>query len=336
MQHKITGLFRSDAIHHNQQEGPSKTNPGGGLSTKAKYLALAVPNMSFVTEAVDMGDISIVDVLYFSAGGTEKERDRRIEAYRKHKGFKILWTSDFEILRWLPEHREQILDRTHIIAANSPYMEQLLQGYFDHNNIALLTDPIDTNQTTGNLNRDNTIYSCSQVLLEKGIDDIISLYKGLRTGTPNERKLKRVFVGSSNSWGVDIRDVDSFELELQLDEVCHLEDSLKNEDVLALGRTALIYASFTRFETFGYSLVEALLGGCHVFARPHLAYKDRIDAGVVIPAENALDMRKKISLFLEANDRTRNEDGIQFVHDHYSLDVFRKQFRNIIGDLYAV
>ena len=331
----ITALFRSDAINYNQNEAPSVLNPGGGLSTKKKYLALAMPHIEFVTEAVDMGSISIVDVLYFSDGGTEDERDRRIKDYRRQSGFKILWTSDFEILRWLPKHREQILDATDIIAANSVYMKELLETYFNTNKVALLTDTIDTNVPDGQINRENIIYSCSNILLEKGIDDIISLYKAMRTGTPAERKMKKMFIGGSDSWGVEIREIDSFELELALEEVCDLQQ-MKNDDVLALGRKALIYASFARFETFGYALVEAMLGGCWIFARPHLAYKDRIYAGVVISADSALEMRSEIQKFLGTGENKRNDTAIQFVHDNYSLDVFRRQFRDIVGDLYAI
>ena len=336
LHHRISVLFREDAVVYNELEGPSQKNPGGGLATKRMQVAKALPHANFVVEANQLGAISLIDALYFSGGGTSEEFDRRVTDYRRHNGFKILWTSDFEIFRWTQEQREQILDATDVIAANSIYMYQLLIGYFDGAKVALLTDVIDTNIPDGAEIREPRIYSCSQILIEKGIDEIIALYKGLQAGEEIEQTLKRTFIGSSSTWGLSIRDTDSFNLEIQLDELCELYWSLPYEQVLNFARTAWIYVSFTRYETFGYALTEAMLGGCHVFARPHLAYNDRIQAGVITPVENATDMLDKLKIFLQDNEPKRNDAAIQYVQDNYGLDVFRRQFRNIVGDLYAI
>ena len=323
MPDRLTALFRDDANNFDTNQGPSTENPGGGLATKRRHLARALPNLTFVPNAESLGDVSIIDVLYFSGGGTEKTRDDRIKAYREHKGFKILWTSDFEIFRWLPVHREQIFDATDVIAGNSPYMKQLLEGYFDYKKVALLTDPIDTNTTQGEKKRNQSIYACSQIILEKGIDDVISLYKGLQTGTHAERSLQRVFIGSSSTWGVHIRDVDSFDLELKIEEICNDSIwSLPPIKVQEWANRSWIFVSFARFESFGYAMVEALLGGCHVFARHHLAYQDRIDAGVIKVVSNPMDARHHIRELIENSEPTQNEAGVQFVHDNYSFLVF--------------
>lgn len=337
MGNELTALFRSDAIHHDEKQGASAQNPGGGLSTKKKHLAKALPKINFIEHVEDMADITIVDVLYFSGGKTLEDKLERIDNYRKHKGVKILWTSDLEILRTLPEHRALILEATDCIAANSTYMLNLLSGCLINANVVLLTDPIDTASIESNTEREPIIYSCSQVLLEKGIDDIISLYKGLSTGTYEERQLQRLFIGSSESWGVTIRDTDSFDLEMQLESVCDHQWSLTNEEVMAIARKALFYISFARYESFGYSVTEALLGGCHVFTRKHLAYQDRIDAGVVTAVDNPLDLRHKIKEHLAGSEPfKRNDAGIQYVHDNYSLPVFRRQFKDIVGEIYGI
>lgn len=337
MREKLTGLFRRDATIHNEKKGPSMKNPGGGLATKKKHLAKALPNMVFVKSASELGDVSIIDALYFSGGKTDKDRDDRIAAYKNHEGFKILWTSDFEMLRWRPEHREQILDATDVIAGNSHYMANLLRGYFDSREVVHLTDPMDTNVIPGHKTREKIIYGCSQIILEKGVDEIISLYKQLENGKHAERELQRLFVGSSSTWGTEIRDLDSFNLEMKLEAVCtKFHWSLPNAKVQQIAANAWIFVSFARFETFGYAMIEALLGGCHVWAYPHLAYKDRIDAGVVHIADNALDARHHISIFIEEHELTHNDDGAQFVRDNYALDVFRKQFKDIVGTIYGI
>lgn len=333
---KLTALFREDAINHNRNQGPSAKNPGGGLATKCYYLQRALPQIRWVTDVEDIGKVSLIDVLYFSGGNTLEEKERRIDAYRKQDGFKILWTSDFEIFRWLPEHRSAILDKTDIIAANSPFMLQLLEKYFDYMPVCLLTDCIDTEINNAFATREPIIYACSQILLEKGIDQIISLYKGISTGTQKERTLNRMFAGSSSTWGISIKDQVSFDLELDLEQICDLQWSMPNTEVQQLAQKAWIYVSFAKFETFGYAMVEAMLGGCTIFCTPHLAYKERIDAGVAIQVADAHDCRHKLKAFLEENQPTRNDAAIQFVHENYSLDVFRKQFKEIVGAVYGL
>ena len=336
MRHNLTALFREDAVHHDRNKGPSMVNPGGGLSTKKYYLQLALPNMVFVSAPSELGNISIVDPLYFSGGNTDTDRDERIEAYRKHDGFTILWTSDFELLRWQPIHRKQVLDATDIIAGNSHVMFNILTAMFPNKTVVHLTDTIDTNVTQGNVDRKKNIYACSQIVLEKGIDKIVSLFKRLAVGTNAERELARHFIGSSSTWGCEIRDQDSFDLETQIEEVCQHHWSMSNVDVRAFSREAWHFVSFSRFETFGYAMVEAMLGGCQIWAYPHLAYKDRIDAGVVNEVKNPLDAQQKIRDFIQNNKPTSNDDAIQFVHDNYGLDVFRKQFKEVIGGIYGI
>lgn len=337
MNHNVTALFRQDTLNHDERQGPSKSNPGGGLSTKKRQLSKALPQIQFVNEADKMGAISIVDVLYFSGGKTAEERDRRIETYCNHEGMKILWTADFEILRWLPEHRDKIFDSTDVIAANSCYMRQLLSGYFEDSKIALLTDPVDTNISEGVKKRKKEIYACSQVMLEKGIDEVISLYRILGIGNHSERELNKVFIGSSETWGIPMKDTDSFQLELQLEEVCdNFHWSLPPLKVHEIARRAWILVSFARFESFGYSVAEAMLGGCHIFAIRHGAYLKRIEAGVITPIDNAIDARHKIKPFITDQEPIRNEAAIEYVHENYALPVFREQFRQIVGGLYGI
>ena len=153
----------------------------------------------------------------------------------------------------------------------------------------------------------------------------------MSTGTQKERELNRMFIGSSSTWGLSIRDQVSFDLELELEGVCDLQWSMPNIEVNQLARKALVYVSFARYETFGYAIVEAMLGGCHVFAIPHLAYKERIDAGIVTPVTDALDCRHKLKVFLEETNVQPNMDAVDFVHENYGLDVFQKQFKEILG-----
>ena len=329
----LTALFRQDSISYKDSEGPTSKNPGGGLSTKKKYLQQALPKCDFVNAPSAFGKIAIVDVLYFSGGGSRETFDERIEKYTQAKDtLKILWTSDFEIFRWLPEDAEKILDATDVIGANSPYMFQLL-SYFK-TPVALLTDPINTDVKVGKKQRKRVIYSCSHIILEKGIQDVINLYQAL---TEAETDIQTVFIGSSETWGLGQDNLVAFDLEIDISEVANLhKESLPNPKVITdYANQAWCYISFARFETFGYGLVEALRGGCHVFASRHGAYQDKINAGVVIPL-TPNTAYETIASFIEHTEPTRNDAGIQFVRDMHSFDVFRKQLRDIIGRQYGI
>lgn len=331
---RVSFLFREDAVRHNLLEPPSASNPGGGLAIKRMQVERALPSANIIVEANQMSAISVVDVLYFSGGGTEDEFNRRVDEYCRHVGFKVLWTSDFEIFRWRPDQRERILDNTNLIAGNSVFMYELLSAYFGEGRVVLLTDPVDCDVLPGAKFRSPVIYSCSHIILEKGIGNVVELYKLLAA---NECVLERVFVGASDTWGMYIRDLTSFDLEVAIDGICDVHHvGLTHSDVMELARSASVYISFSGYETFGYAVVEAMLGGCHVFVSDHLAYRKRVDAGAVIQVSGASDAFAKIKELLACENVLQNEAAIQFVHDNYSFDVFRKQFRDVVGGLYAV
>lgn len=331
LRHGISILFRIDAINFDITEGPSKKNPGGGLATKCIQVGKALPQAHMVIEANQLAAIGLVDPLYFSGGGTTDEFNRRIEDYRRSKALKILWTCDMEILRWSPEQREAILDATDIVAANSKYMYQVFKGYLKESEVALLTDPIEMLPTPPPDIREKEIYACSQIIYEKGISDVIEVFK-----SPALDALQKTFIGSSETWGLSIRDKVSFELECEISACSHHHESLAPNEVSEVANRAWIFLSFANYESFGYAMVEALRGGCYVFCKPHLAYQDRIDAGVAAPVATPEEAIEKLVSFTNEYSNVSNKAGMQFVHENYSLDVFRKQFQEIVGKLYGI
>ena len=339
----LTAVFRGDAVRHQVREVSGMHNPGGGLSTKCRYLRQAFPGIEFVSDFARVGKVVIVDALWFTGGSDTM--DACIGAYCGSDALKILWTSDFELLRWRASDRERVLDGTDIIAGNSPYMVSILENLFDSGKVGLLTDPIDTDVPGPSGVRSRCVYACSHVVLEKGIDEVIALYRCLanerRFGAPlaksgGQNRLERHFIGSSVTWGLGLREVDSFDLELQLGDVCRHTWAMSNDDVREFARRAWMFVSFARFETFGYAMVEALLGGCYVFAYPHLAYQERIAAGVVRGASRVEEMYSHIMALVESEKLVPNAAGVQFVRDNYSLPVFRGQLRDLVGGAFGV
>ena len=331
---QVTGLFRKDAYTHNFMRPPSKDNPGGGLAKKTQQLARALPNIKFTNCITELADITIMESLWLSGFKVPEERREekkvfrnmmieRATAYANYQGYKILWTSDIESLRWDGEIREMIYDASDVIACNSPYMVDLLSVYAPIDKIALLTDPVDT-RFINQREKTKTIYACSQIIIEKGIDEIIYLFDKM-----SDTDFERIFIGGTTVWGLEIKPTSTVRLDNALESICDKRNKAATQaEVAEIADDAYIFLSFAKFESFGYAMIEALLAGCWIFCGDHLVYQDRpvrwfsdIEA-----AWTALN-----DFITEANLSKINEEGRQFVIDNYSLPVFREQFLNIVG-----
>ena len=320
----LSAVFREVDVGYDASRGMSSENPGGGVSVKIENLVRAVPSIRVVTDIADAGNMTIIEPLWFSAGKGTDSFDARLEAYTAYKGFKILWTSDFAFTRWTGERREAVLDATDVVAGNSPYMEDVLSVYAK-NKTAYLTDPFDVRQIDVAPTRERSIYSNSQIIIEKGIDAIIEVFAGL-----SDTDLKRLFIGSTDNWGIEINPETSHRLDAQLEQVCDKRvRHASRSDVAAVSGSAWLSVFFAGYETFGYAMIEALAGGCWVFCGKHLAYRGR----PVTVCDSAADAVAEIKAFIGEHDVTDvNTAGREFVRETYGLDVFRQQLITIIGE----
>lgn len=316
----LTGLFREVDTNYDTSRGMSSKNPGGGVSVKIENLVRAMPTIRIVTDIADVGNITITEPLWFTASDDFNER---VEAYQVYKGLKILWTSDLSFTKWKGEKREAILDATDVVAGNSPYMRDILSIYAE-DKVAYLTDPFDIRQVEIQPVREHSIYANSHIIIEKGINDIIDIYTGLQGSG-----LERIFIGSTDNWGMTINPETSHKLDAELEQVCDKRiRHASRADVMKVASNAWIGMSFARYETFGYSMIEALAGGCHVFCGKHLAYRDR----PVNICDSPLDAINKIEDFILEYDTTHiNNEGREYVREHYGLSKFREQLIGIIG-----
>ena len=331
---QISGLFRKDAYTHDWTRPPGKDNPGGGLAKKAQQLMRALPNIKFTNCITELADITIMESLWLSGFEVPEERKdedkvfrnmliERAKAYADYPGYKILWTSDVESLRWDGEIREMVYDASDVIACNSQFMLDLLSVYAPTEKVALLTDPVDT-RFINQKEKVKTIYACSQVIIEKGIDEIIYLFDKM-SGSDFER----VFVGGTTVWGLEIKPASSVRLDKALEIVTDRRNKAATQnEVSEIASDAYIFLSFANFESFGYAMIEALLAGCWVFCGDHLVYRDR-------PVRWFSDIEvawTALNDFITEVDLSKiNEEGRQFVVDNYSLPIFRQQFTDIVG-----
>lgn len=329
MKLKVTGLFRQSAIDHDRSQPPGKDNPGGGLAKKIHQLSLALPNIQMVSNLSHLGDITIMEPHSLTDFELPEGRDffemlkERAEMFAKYPGYKILWTSDVELFRFEGVIREMLVDGADIVAGNSQYMVDLLSAYVDPNKLALLTDPVDHKAVTPGV-KEPIIYGCSQVIVEKGISELVALYKELE-GVG----LERHFVGSVNTWGVELKETVSCRLEKALGAVCDKHTkSIAANDMPSFASNAWCFTSFAGYESFGYAMIEALLAGCWVFCGDHPVYRDRPVKWFSSPVDASLAIMDFVA---EHDLQDINEEGRNFVIDNYALSVFRDQFRQIVG-----
>ena len=79
----ITALVREVDSGFDNTKPTSKSNPGGGMTTKVRHLQAALPNIQFISDIIEAGTITIVEPLWFSDGGKEDavlEQDRQIQS----------------------------------------------------------------------------------------------------------------------------------------------------------------------------------------------------------------------------------------------------------------
>ena len=171
----ISATFRSDHTKFVPTLPSSRRNPGGGVATKLLFLKAALPNIKIVTEIGQAESINITEPLWFSENVEGDSFQSRLKRYEASKSFKILWTSDMEFARWDGHEREAIFNASDVIAGNSKYFTQMLKVYTPDS--VLLTDPVDTDSIVPNPNKKNQIVGMSNVIIHKGVDTLIKVYK---------------------------------------------------------------------------------------------------------------------------------------------------------------
>ena len=321
----VSALFREDAILFDRTLPPGPANPGGGLAEKLHNLTLALPRINTTHLIGNCKDIVITESLWFSGQQATFERvAERIQAYSDLQAFKILWTSDLECLRWRGDERKAIFEATDVICGNSQYMVDILKVYAPCHKVTLLTDCVDPNSIIP-LQKKRQIIGMSNVIIEKNIDAVISIYKELKS---NGIELERGYVGSSKVWGLPIRDTESKKLEMGLTDVCDwvVPQATRNE-VFQISGVSWGFVVDSGFDTFCYALIEAMLAGCWTFCGKHHIY----DPLPVERFDNTEEAILKIMEKASEEDISVNQEGRQYVIDNFSLDVFRRQFIQIVG-----
>ena len=139
-----------------------------------------------------------------------------------------------------------------------------------------------------------------------------------------------MFIGSNNVWGLDPENLNPEHKELDdaLATICDIVVPLATpQQIRTLTHQSWGYVADTRFDTFCYAMIEAMLAGCWTFTGNHLIYDERPGERFESPDE-AVDVI--MARFATHGDKACMEN-VEYVRDNYSLDVFKKQFMGIVG-----
>ena len=318
---KIKAVFRDDHVEYNPQIRPGVKNHGGGVPTKISAIRKALPDIEIAPSIGDGADVNIVCPLWF-----EYDKDpvnRRIDQYKSARGTKVLLCSDVSLLRFIGEERQELLDYTDVVACDSDYLTNLFKPLIP--DTVTLTEPIDCDEIKP-LKKNNFIFSMSQVSVHKNIDFVISVFEELIP----KKNVSTMFIGSKNLWGKS-HDKGSGRLQSNLSRICdRYIPSANRKEVAEHVGSAWGYISDTKYDTFCFSLAEAMLAGCWCFCGTHPLYNGRKGLIRISSADEAV---VKIGEYLaKKKDLGINEEARQYVIDNYSLDVFRGQLKEIIGN----
>ena len=327
-------LFRNEVLDFNPKSVMNKDNPGGGLSIKAYNLEKAVANIHILSDINEASKypIIIVEPHWFvdipsDADFSERFKEK-VNHYKSLSALKILWTSDLLFGNFTGDERQSILEGTDVFAGNSPHMVQMLKSYIHdsyHDKIMLLTDPIDGSDITPLDNPDEIkkyIYACGQASIEKGIEDIIEIF--------DRTTFKTVYIGNPNTWGCSPRYTARLtELYETLKSTADYVIPAANRDtVKQIARNAWGYVNASRYESFSYACAEAMSSSTFCFCGIHPVFNDR----PVFRFETPLQAVELIEQTFEKYGKTLYEPAREYVLEHYSYDMFRKQLHNIIGE----
>ena len=318
----ITLLGRSSELSHDFTKPPGKNNPGGGIGVKLKYIQEAIPHIRPIVDIKDAGGVNITEFLWFFED--VPKLDQAIENYSKSRSMKMLLISDTGCCRMSHDRRSRIFDATDCIVVSSRYTENWVKAYAPRNKVEFVGDPIDTNAFSPTNNKDNSIIGCSKLGLEKNAPKIAEIYKKLPVD------IEKRFIGGIDLWGVTSQYPSEINIEMQteMDSVCDwIEPNATYDEVKDIYYKSKAFIGDSKYDTFCYSMVEAMASGMWCFLGDHPLYDSVPHAFRFSTVEEAVNIITEKMPLLDGFC----EESVEFVRDNYSFDVYKKSMSELIG-----
>ena len=320
MAFSISALYRESDINHDVRKCCSGENQGGGVAIQAWHLKRSLPSINMVSDVEAVPDgICLTEALWLT---NAQDLEAHIERWAKLPAIKILINNDVSILRLNRAITEQILDAADLVVTTSKYAQQLLSFYGE---VHLLYDPLDVDIFMP-LVKTRSVYSAGHISVHKNISMVTDIFNALGAS------FQKNYFGSSALWG----SVDDKSKELQTNLEAAADNVLGNIAYIDLsshyGRQwAFIVDS--RYDFSSFSMMEAMLCGCWIFAGDHLLYGERPCLRFKT-AEEASEMIEKQMADTPPQSGIINEEARQHIIDRNSYDAFRVSLKALIGDFY--
>ena len=316
---------------------PSMQGGGGGMSCKTYRVLEALrevyPGAKIAVNGSDVfADTLLIEPLRFMIPGEEGDDDTEtlLETLKNYDGRKVLYCSEFTLLRMPPKLRNRLLGICDAVTANCRYLGRLFR-YIGVNTNQILCDPVPEPLFVpdGGLKRRNRVIATGNVSWTKNTDGVIEVFKRLKG------IVERVYIGSAKLWS-NSNDVHAH----------RMEDALRaNTDVFVEEATPKEVANHMKqcqqgfwcayHDAFATAVHEMLMSGLVVVAAPHGLAKDIpvyvcdsiCDQAETIRCLSAKIDPEKTSYVLESAGNTA------WANDNVSYKAFNQQLRKVVGGI---
>ena len=246
-----------------------KQNAGGGMVSKYLNVRKACPDIHFTDQfnVNAWNPVVIVEPLIMHGRDGHGSKDEKgegqdindqMEALAKFRGLKLLWAEEQEVLRWIPKHRDWILEQFDGLLACNVYQKQLLQSIAPQMPVQVLYTPIDATLYKP-LKKQKRVIGVGKIGLQKNSETLIEFFSAL----PDD--VETMYIGNAGLWG-NVQYQHDLTLEKQMSETVdvYIESATASEVAEHVG-AACAYLNMSIYDVGCLSFLEAATAGCPCF-----------------------------------------------------------------------
>ena len=305
---------------------PASQGGGGGMSVKTYRVLEALRNIYPKSTGVSRvsqitADTVLVEPLWFTM-----QEGARLQELIETDAKKVLYCSEFTMLRLNPVTRSSIIEMVDSIIVNCDFQAKLFRA-FGIPVSGLLCDPVPDRFHPSPERSTNQVVACGHVSWIKNTEQVIKVFGKL------EGKAERVYVGSASLWSTagPVEDM----LQEALYEVCDivLEDITPYE-VMHHFQQARVGFWCAFHDCFATIVHEMLRCGLPVVAGPHGLTNELPVEAIVGPQSQV----NSICNILDLSDEMYQKLSDQYAgwaRKRVSYDTFVSQFQSILRKIWV-
>ena len=325
----IDYLTSEDYALYNPDVKPSRQRNAGGMQAKTYRVSDALeeyfPGSKTVHKLEDItANIVLVEPLWYILKPEHEPIEyweRQMEALKQVQAKRVLFGSEFSVLRVHPYWRKALVNQADIVTVNCDFLRNLF-GYAGITGPELLTDPMDSRFVPGPIPRQKRVVAMGSISWMKNTMHLIEVFKRL------EGQVERVYIGSGRLWGYIDKKNDELQAELFEHTDRIIPDASMPESLSELQQAKVGYWC-AYHDTFSSCTHEMLACGVPVVAVPHGHAKE-------LPVHIESDIDDQVSKILEVANMSDDEYSAEsnklarWSQAHNSNAVFASQLREVI------